>query len=333
MQSSRPALRLLSKRASPKEGLVVVVLVTVAVVLGVTLSDKDNKAAPLTWSPLSSELLEVEEDGGASYFVFQNFDVSRDGKFLVIADVSVPDYTFQNYQDLNDLLTTPPDYTTRVRLFASMADINDDSWTLQATLSVDDGHPLTSPVVRLADDLIVLADAEGSGEDDSRGAVRFYRIDGGELALVDELLAEDSWGSAISINDDGDRVAIGRSLAQHPEGAVQVHQLLASEEDKNIVTAEPLGSALYDEDYKQDLAGFGVSLGSVSLSVTAILLPREFLFIRSLVPLPDKLASGVSIVKSMTGKKRLYSQESPAKASARMSALRRMVPSWLLLPC
>lgn len=276
--------------------LVIVLIVTLSLTLrnddddddGDDISDDSSKGSStlLTWTPLEDASIAAIDERR----VFQDFDVNDN--MLVVVDVGNPDYSFiETTADLASLLDEAPPYVTHVRLYAASDDGDNKSWTLTDTLTLPDAHPLTGPGVHIAKQapLVVVADAEGGTLDNkSHGSVRFYNVGTGMFELVTELTDDDDWGASISLNDNGTRVAIARTLARHPEGAVQVHELVPH---RGATAVRPLGSPLYQQKGRQQpLTSLGASLGDLALSGDGKVLAVG-------VPLHNEFGSGAGQVR------------------------------------
>ena len=217
--------------------------------------DEDMTAIRLskgTWIPVGKAVVpELDLDAltqqDMTPFQFWNFDT--DGEHLVVADTSAGDYTSQ------------------VRWYA----FQEGEWMHQTTLPLGDAHPSTHPVVAVAANTLVVADANSVDLhpdledviDTNNGLVSIYQL--GEDATFNikfQASAGDMWGTTVAMDKTATYLAVGTPLASELDtdlshtaatGVVHVYNL-------KKLTLESVGRPLYGPHFLASLGGAGLAL-------------------------------------------------------------------------
>ena len=266
----------------PKQSMWKWIIVAVAVIalvvglsVGLTVRDddsSDDSPSVTSWLPVGKPVVEdlsAREAPTDTYF--EQFDLSSDGKTLVVAGVSV-------------------DHTAQMEWY----EWENDTWVHQSTLDLGDSHTSSHPVVRLAGNapLVIVADKKsfeaipfnpddsipalptaGSATGEFWGLVRVYELTSGDGDVVPQFTlrlqepAPDMWGASVSVDDAGTRMVVGSPL-QDANGVPNAGMLQAYDLDMTTELT-PIGSALFGQAPFDALGGADVALSGDGATLAA----------------------------------------------------------------
>lgn len=220
-----------------------------------------------TWIPVGNPIV-PEADIEQTDNLF--FDFDTDGNHLVVADLS---------QD---------DLTAQVKWYAWSE--QEKEWIHQTTLPLGDAHPQSRPIVKVAGDTLVVADAQtiSAPENDKvntafHGIVRVYQLQDGNgqgeeptLRVRHQATAGDLWGTTVALEDTAETLAVGTPLATDAEtgiqtGVVHVYNL-------NSLTLEAVGRSLYGPHFLSTLGGGGLAMSGDGRVVAATATGQVFVW-------------------------------------------------------